>query len=414
MMNKKWFIFLASSLFFFYEAIQMAYINTLGPFSIKALHLNAIGLSSLSAAYYLATVIFLIPAGYLLDRFDIKKVVLLSLGSSILATIGFALSQQLSTALLFRFLSGATGGAMSFIVSVRIAALLFANNRFSLAVGVIITIGMFGGIVAQTPFLYLINMVNWKNAVLLYSSFGLVILFINYLALNQLKQYLPRDGSSTNQPPFMHSFTQIIRNPYTWLIAIYMCILDAPVGLFGTVWGEMYLSQAKQINPIQASLITSMLFFGTMIGCPLYGWIADRLKITKALLLIGATVSLALIITVNSSLTMSSATLASLFFALGLFSSSQTLGYPLIIQANPPVLLSLVSSITSIIVLGGGALLRQVFGMMLELQSQANTVDTSHAIYPGSAYHNALYLVIVGFVIAIVFSLIPTPKEAAC
>ena len=85
--NKKaWLVCLIASLFFLYEFTQMNFINSISPNLIKSLQLSSGQLGMLASAYLISNVIFLLPAGNILDRFAVNKVILSTLGLCILGT----------------------------------------------------------------------------------------------------------------------------------------------------------------------------------------------------------------------------------------------------------------------------------------------------------------------------------------
>jgi len=96
---QKWAVCCVASLFFFYEFIQINMFNSIDPEIVKAFKLNATQLGLLSACYFYSTVGFLLPAGQILDRYSVKKVILVTLLLCIVGIVGFLyqilLQQQL-------------------------------------------------------------------------------------------------------------------------------------------------------------------------------------------------------------------------------------------------------------------------------------------------------------------------------
>lgn len=110
---RSWLIPLVAGLFFFYEFVQMLMPNSLRPDLMAAFTIQATELGLLSSCYFWANIIFLFPAGMILDRFSTKKVILITLAICIAGTFGFAHAEQLSSAAAFRFMAG-IGSAFCF------------------------------------------------------------------------------------------------------------------------------------------------------------------------------------------------------------------------------------------------------------------------------------------------------------
>ena len=70
-----WVVCFVASLFFFYEFVQMNMIGSLAPYLMQNFSINAVDLGNLSATYFYSTILFLLPAGQILDRVSARKVI---------------------------------------------------------------------------------------------------------------------------------------------------------------------------------------------------------------------------------------------------------------------------------------------------------------------------------------------------
>ena len=82
--------------------------------------------------------IFLIPAGILLDRFSTKKVILSALFICLAGTVGFALSENFIQAAFSHFLSG-IGNAFCFLSCIMFISRWFPLEKQGFVVGVVVT-----------------------------------------------------------------------------------------------------------------------------------------------------------------------------------------------------------------------------------------------------------------------------------
>ena len=81
------------------------------------------------------------------------------------------------------------------------------------------------------------------------------------------------------------------------------------------------------------------------------------------------------------------------FFSLGVFSSSQSLGYALVVNNNLASMSAVAASITSMLVLGGGAILSVIFGAMLDL-SWNGAIKDSIPVYSTSDFNFGMRLLL--------------------
>ena len=103
---KPWLVVIAAALFFFYEFIQMNVINAINVDLMKEFALTPTELGFFSSTYFYATVLFLIPAAMILDRFSTKRVVMLALGVCVLGNLMFGYASTVSIAMVSRFFTG--------------------------------------------------------------------------------------------------------------------------------------------------------------------------------------------------------------------------------------------------------------------------------------------------------------------
>src|SRR3990167_69395 len=159
-----WVVTWVASLFFFYEFIQMNLFNTINTQLREAYHLNAVEIGQLFSMYFYANFLSLFVAGNLLDRFSAKKLQLFAMSVCTIGTFIFAIANSYWIAALGRFMIGA-GASFCFLSCIRIASRWFAPHHMAFVTGVIVTMAMLGGLMAQTPFELLINYIgNWRTA----------------------------------------------------------------------------------------------------------------------------------------------------------------------------------------------------------------------------------------------------------
>ena len=151
-----WLVCLSAALFFFYEFIQMGMFNSISQELMHDFSINAGQLGLLSATYFYADVIFLLFAGILVDRISIRTIILSAMVMVVLSTITFACSQSFRLAAFSHFIAG-IGNAFCFLSCIKLATRWFPSQRLALVMGVMITIAMAEGIVAQTPFDFLVH-----------------------------------------------------------------------------------------------------------------------------------------------------------------------------------------------------------------------------------------------------------------
>ncbi len=390
-----WLVCLSAALFFFYEFIQMSLFNSISSELMQDFHINATQLGNLSATYFYGDVIFLLPAGMILDRLRVKTVILIAMFVCVVGTLLFALSNSALIAGICHFMAG-IGNAFCFLSCIMLASRWFPPQRMALAIGSIVTLAMLGGVVAQTPFIYLVMLMGWRHAVMVNAFLGVMIFALIWYAVQDFPPHMQKTAlKKAHHETSQSSFIAAIRNPQNWLAGLYTCLLNLPVFLLGQLWGNMYLTQVHHLSHTQAASVAMMIFFGTMLGSPLVGWLSDTLRSRRLPMLICGVLSLALVLLIMY-MPLSFSALFFLFLLLGMLTSAQIISYPLIAESNPSHMTGTATGLASVLIMGGGAVFQPFFGWLMDLHWD-HTLVQGAPIYSASNYLLAMSILPAAF-----------------
>ncbi len=394
-----WVVCISAALFFFYEFIQGNMFASISVDVMKSFHIGIVQNGYLSSVYYLSNVIFLFPAGVVLDRCSTKRVILSSMILCIFGTFLFSFSESYTVALFCRFVTG-IGSAFCFLSCIRLASRWFKPDHMALVVGVIVTLAMCGGMVAQTPLTALINHFGWRHAVFYDGMLGIVLLLI-ILCLVEDKPFEGETDSplSSHHEPSLGFFASI-RKAYSYsqniFAAVFTSLMNMPVAVLGAFIGSMYLTQAHHYLRLEAASINSMIFLGTIFGGPLVGYWSDIIHNRKRPMLICNILSLVCVVMILGLSGQSVLMMKVLFFLLGFFTSAQVIAYPLVAENNDLSRTATAVSVVSVFSQGGFIVYQNLFSYLLW------HFDDIHSplVHSAKAYQTALLIIPLGFVIA--------------
>jgi MFS family permease len=362
-----WGICFSAALFFFYEIFQLTLFNTISSYLMRIYAVAAIRLSQLSAIYLYACALSLLPAGLLLDRFSTKKLLILTCLLCTIGTASLALALPLPLLILGRILSG-VGNAFAFLGCMRLAARWVPPSQVALAMGLIVTVGMLGGIFSQAPFIWLIQILAWQEAMLINTALGFIICLLMAVIIKDTPYQVPKKDQLTNkQLHFLQSLKQVGQLQQNWLCGFYTGLMNLPIMILGALWGNLYLVQTRNLSTAMAGNLTSLIFLGLIIGSPLMGWMSGKLDGRKSLMAMSA-VGIFFIAVIIVYLTLSIFALGSLLFLLGLLSSAQVLSYPLVVKSNPLKIESTALGLVAVIVNMIAASAQILFGWLIKLR----------------------------------------------
>lgn len=404
----------SASLFFFFEFLQMNMFNALDPSLYKAFHLtNSTQLGQLSACFMYSMVLFLFPAGIILDRFSTKKIIRLAMFSCIAFVFLFSFTTTLWQGEACRLITG-IGDAFCLLTCVRLASRWFPAKHMALVVGLIVTFAMIGGMIAQTPLTELIKMVGWRTALRIDAAVGVVMLAIIFIFVRDFppgtRAFFEAQHVSLEKLGFFRALGRIIANIQNWLGGLYVSLVNLPLMLLGSTWGAFYLTQTQHLSTFDASYVDSVLFLGMIIGSPVAGWVSDKLRRRKTPMIFGAIASIGVILAIMYAPNLSLDDLKILFFTLGFVMGFQIIGYPLVAESNPSILTGTAEGLASVLIMSGGFLI-PVFPMLLNLHWN-HAMKNGIPQYSLHDYHLAFLIMPIAFLIALIASF--AIKETRC
>ena len=412
--KQSWLVVLTAALFFFYSFIQLNLPNAINRQIMHTFNLDATGLGILASVYFWSNALFIFPAGILLDRYSPKRLLQAAVAASIIGTYIFASAHNYLFAATGRLIVG-WGAAFCFLSCIRLASRWFPPQRMALVTGLVVTMAMLGGFIAQSPLVLLAQWAGWRNAVLIDAGLGVIIaLAIGCFVLDH-----PADGLAKAQADkkqlqtlgFWNGLKLVLMNRNNWFGGIYTALLNLPVFLLGGLWGVRYLVQVHNLTEMQASYATSMLFVGVIFGSPAFGWFSDHLGRRCLPMIFGAIAALVVMLVLMYAPHLSLSALICLFFLIGFVTSSQVLSYPTIAELNPLALTGTALSVASVSVMSSGAIFDPLFGKALEWNWDKAIVN-GQPLYSTHDFNTAMMIMPIAFVIGLLIAFLI--KETHC
>lgn len=367
-----WVICLSAGLFFFYEFFQLNLFDVINNDLRGELMLSSTQISWMSSSYLWANLLFLIPAGILLDKYSTKNVILISMLSCIIGTFGFAMMHSFYVGFTFHFISG-IGNAFCFLSCVVLIANWFPPHRQALVIGMVVTMAFIGGMMAHTPLAFLNQKMGWRNALIIDGVVGVVLWLWIYISVMDHPKLRKDNQSESHNPQKNFAPLVCLQN---WLAGLYTAFLNLPIMVLCALWGATYLTLVHHMTEWQASNIISMILLGSIFGCPIAGWLSDTMRKRKPVMIFGAIASLLCTIPLfyHNIFDLNYASLSVIFFALGFFTSTQVVSYPLVAESNSPQNTGFATSIASIIIMGSAAVAQVIFGWLIDYHSKQNII----------------------------------------
>lgn len=386
---------LITAVYYFYQYTLRSAPAVMMPELSDAFAMSATGVASMVGLFYYGYSPFSLVAGVTMDRLGPRRVVPLGAAAVGVGALLFA-SGNTTAASAGRLLQGA-GGVFALVGAVYIATTNFPASRAATLIGATQMFGMAGGSAGQFAVGPVIaSGLPWHA---FWAGMGVAGLAIA-VALFAL---LPAPAPAVRQDDWLKSAGRamaiVFRNPQSILCGMIAGLLFIPTTIFDMIWGVRYLQDARGYEYASAVLRSAIVPFGWIIGCPLLGFISDRLGRRKPVIAAGAIVLL-------GSLTWILYGPADVLppYVLGLVagiaSGAAMLPYTVIKEANPPELSGTSTGVVNFLNFTFSALLGPVFGWILvAVAGGATTMALEH-------YQTAFEPLLYGVGLAILLTLL--------
>ena len=384
---------LLAAVYYFYQYILRSAPSVMMTPLSESFGLSALGVASMVGMFYYGYSPFSLVAGAAMDRLGTRKVIpfgaiavgvgalLFSTGDHTIGSIG-------------RLLQGA-GGVFALVGAVYIASKYFPASKAATLIGATQMFGMAGGSAGQFAVGPLISGgVSWQTFWIGMGLAGIAIGAILWLMLPKEEIAKKQDDGLKS---VLKAFKIVFKNPQSILCGMIAGLLFIPTTIFDMVWGVRFLQDAHGFDYASAVLRSATVPFGWIIGCPLLGFISDRLGRRKPVIIGGAAV---LMLCLGWILFGRPGVFPSYVPGLitGIASGAAMLPYTVIKEANPPQYSGTATGVINFLNFTFSALLGPVFArILMRTAGEVSSPELGH-------YQSAFLPLIAGVGIAIIFA----------
>src|SRR5262245_41467834 len=340
----------------------------------EAFGLTTMGVASMAGLFYWGYSPFSLVAGAAMDRLGPRKVVPLGAAAVGIGALLFA-SGSTSAASLGRLLQGA-GGVFALVGAVYIVTVSFPPSRAATLIGATQMFGMAGGSAGQFVVGPVIaSGVPWSRFWMFMGVAGLAIAVVLF-ALLPPRRSAPQDGDWLRSAG--RAMGLVLRNPQSILCGIISGLLFIPTTIFDMVWGVRYLQEAHGFEYAAAVIRSATVPLGWIIGCPLLGFVSDRIGRRKPVIAAGALLLLVCLAWILYGPTDALPPYV-LGVATGVASGAAMLPYTVINEVNPPHVSGTATGVVNFLNFTFSALLGPVFAALLRSASAgADAMTQAH------------------------------------
>jgi MFS family permease len=373
----------------------------IAPRLVEDLGLNAETLGILGGAFFYCFALLQIPMGPLLDHIGPRFVVTFFALIGGLGAFLFALGESFIIAFLGRILIGA-GMASILMGALKVLTLRFPPERFATLMGIILTIGALGSILATSPLAYLTSTIGWRMTFVLAGTVTSILALLVFWVLGEESGRDQHSSTSSLSEPKIRVFQSlriVLGSLVFWQIGG-LCFFryGTLIGLQG-LWLGPYLMDIKGYSSILTGNILILLAIGTTLGYVMSGMISDRVfRSSKSVALWGTSFyTLTLLPLVGIVEIPNPSWYAFIFFFMGFFSSFGIVAFSHIKELFPIAISGTVTAWVNFFTMAGAAIFMPALGRVIQALQ-----NPDHS-YPAEAYHFSFLICFLCMTISLIF-----------
>ena len=385
---------------------------------MRAFHIGAAGLGSLSAFYYYSYLVMQIPTGVLIDSWGPRKLLIAGSLAASMGTFLFAATDSFLLACIGRLLIGAAT-AVGWVTLLTLSTHWFPPRRFAMLSGLGLLFGNLGALFAQVPLRLAIQSFGWRPTVTVSAvgvlSIGALAFFfvkndpedVGYSTFAQRHEH----GSGASLMERLKGFGRIFGFRNTWLIFLAQGGIVGSILSFTGLWGSPFLRARYGLQQTKAAEVCSIMIVCWALSSPICGALSDRIGRRKPLYVGGCSLACvgwaALFYLPN--LPLSGFILIAALTSVA--SGAVVIGFAFAKESVPPHYMGSISGTVNIGNMLGPTLLQPAMGALLD-RNWSGGLNKGVHVYDVHAFHMAFLLMVGWLVLSTI--LLSLTRETRC
>ncbi|OPY84361.1 MAG: putative sulfoacetate transporter SauU [Smithella sp. PtaU1.Bin162] len=358
-------------------------------------NITAAALGQLASFFFYAYVMMQIPTGILSSILGPRKLMVISAFVTTAGTILFAISNNFVVAASGLLMVGGAV-AMAIVITLELAGRWLPPDRFAIASGLIMVVGVIGAFSAGMPLRIMISEFGWRACMVCLSGFSFLIGVLSWLIIKDdpsEKGYLSysqktAEKKQTPKTTVIENIKTSLSYRNTWLMLLVPCSLIGAMLSFSGLWGVPYLNARYGLDAQKGALICSVLLISFAVGSPILGYISDHQNLRKPVYIVGFLLAAVFWFAIILIEVVPIWCLVIMLVIIGFFTGAMPLSYAIGRESAPVEVSGIITGIVVTGIMIGPAIVQPVTGWVLD-RHWSGILETGIRIYTIEAYRSA-------------------------
>jgi sugar phosphate permease len=281
----RWVIFAMICLIYFFVYFHRVSTSVIASDLLAEFSATATALGFMSSMYFYIYAFNQPIVGYLADRIGPRQVIVYWTITAAAGCFIFGMAPSIGWASVGRALIG-FGVSGVYVPTVKALSQWFNKKAFTTMVGLLMSVGNLGAVVATTPLAWAAVTWGWRPTFFLIGGVTLAMAILMLTITRDPPVSTPfdqdlTDSSETASPNLIGNIIAIVSSLQLWLVAIiFFGVYGTAVTLQG-LWATPFLMTVLDIDRILASELNMLIPIGVILGAPAIGWLSGRFDLDK-------------------------------------------------------------------------------------------------------------------------------------
>ena len=270
-------------------------VAVIAPDLARDIGLSAEALGGMTAAFFLAYAVAVVPAGMMFDRIGPRRTISALLLVGVTGSLVFATAASYTGLTVGRVLMG-VGSAGILSGALVVCARWFPGTRYATVVGLLIGVGATGNLLATPPLALASEWVGWRWAFAGAAGATLALAAAHFLIVRDAPPghpYHEREPESWRQV-FDGLFEAWSTPELAYIIAIHTATYGSLLTILG-LWGGPYLFDVHGLAALERGNVLLAMTLAAIGGSIAYGPLDRLFNTRKGVIVAGATVTVAVL-----------------------------------------------------------------------------------------------------------------------
>ncbi|NLI62020.1 MAG: MFS transporter [Methanosarcinaceae archaeon] len=419
----RWVVFAILALAYFFVYFHRVSTAVVADDIAKTFGVGATSIGLLGSAYFYAYTLMQLPSGVLTDKWGIKKTAAIF---TLLAAVGAILTgvaQNFEMVLFGRILIG-VGVAMVYIPVMKVLAIWFRKREFATMSGALLAIGNIGALSAAGPLAFAAALLgNWQHVFLALGIFSVILAIVIWILVKENPEEMggpslpeieaKEQGEVYNPPAKVEAIPMVDALKKTfgagmkfWPLSIWFFFMYGSLMVYQGLWVGPFFRDVLAWDKSVYSGVLSLIAIGMIFGCPIAGYLSDKIfKSRKKVLIFGTAAYLVIwiVIWLISGKVDSTLIYSVIHFLFGFFAGFFVVSYAQVKEWFPSSMVGTATGAFNLFPFLGGAVLMSVTGKLMEVpEGVTATVEQYKFIW---------LLMVISMAVALVFLILSKEKQ---